>query len=401
MPETFRTRFDDVAREYRSAAFRAYIDTPPRSFKESPTTREYVDVTEEELASLLIPDSTETQVQEIEGDVAIVDSRVVVKNGHGAYVSGLKETLADNPGMIPEAVLSATGKDRAEYLINSCWENGAFMRVDDSTHEFRISVTETSNRKSLALKSVIVVGNDCNVDIDYRCVSDSATGSVHGKTLYLFIGRRSRVNFTYLQEKSSSVTDLTFVRSFLSDYAEFRIFHVNRGSLKTIFSNESLMEGDGSDFRTFGVSFSDGVQRMDIRDSSFQTGKSTYADIQVRGAVSGGSVTMHRGNIDIEEQSVLSNGFYDSRILLLSKDGYANSKPGLIIRNSNTRSKHGSAISSIDEEQVLYLQSRGIGKKLARSMITEGFLGFSVEKSGNEFLMGKVHEFAQALISND
>ncbi|MCL5437736.1 MAG: SufD family Fe-S cluster assembly protein, partial [Candidatus Thermoplasmatota archaeon] len=84
-----------------------------------------------------------------------------------------------------------------------------------------------------------------------------------------------------------------------------------------------------------------------------------------------------------------------------SKDGYANSKPGLIIRNSNTRSKHGSAISSIDEEQVLYLQSRGIGKKLARSMITEGFLGFSVEKSGNEFLMGKVHEFAQALISND
>ena len=161
------------------------------------------------------------------------------------------------------------------------------------------------------------------------------------------------------------------------------------------------MNGEGSDFRTQGVSFTDGSQAMDIRDSSFQLGKGTYADIQVRGAVSGNSVTMHRGNIDIEEESIQSNGFYDSKILLLSEGGYANSKPGLIIKNNNTKSKHGSAISNIDEDQILYLRSRGIDRETAESMIMDGFLSVSVEKSGNKLLMEKVHEFAEAVIAND
>ena len=121
------------------------------------------------------------------------------------------------------------------------------------------------------------------------------------------------------------------------------------------------------------------------------------ADIQVRGVVTGKSSTIHRGNVDIELESVNSTGFYDSRILLLSKDGYANSKPGLQIKNANTRSKHASAISSVDSEQILYLESRGIGKDDATSLITGGFIGSLIERSKNEKFRASVEKYAEGI----
>jgi Fe-S cluster assembly protein SufD len=80
---------------------------------------------------------------------------------------------------------------------------------------------------------------------------------------------------------------------------------------------------------------------------------------------------------------------------LLSKEGYANSKPALIIRNNNTRSKHGSAISSVDKEQILYLESRGIDEKTATTLITGGFIESIIEKSNNKKFVETVQEYSK------
>ena len=400
--ETLKTKFNDAAYEYRVNAFRSFLQSPTRDYKESPTTKEYVDLTGEELDTLLYNDDFASgSFSDPDAHITVLDSTVSWKETAGIRISDMKTAMEEFPDLFGQTIFKVTGNDRSEYLINATWENGYFVNVPENTRNVRLVISEKSERKSLSLKSVIVVGDDCTVDITEKCLSDASEKAVHGKTVYIFIGKRSKVNFNYLQQKSREVVDLTFIKSVLEDYAEFKIFHVNSGGSKVIFANESIMNGEGSDFRTQGVSFTDGSQAMDIRDSSFQLGKGTYADIQVRGAVSGNSVTMHRGNIDIEEESIQSNGFYDSKILLLSEGGYANSKPGLIIKNNNTKSKHGSAISNIDEDQILYLRSRGIDRETAESMIMDGFLSVSVEKSGNKLLMEKVHEFAEAVIAND
>jgi Fe-S cluster assembly protein SufD len=401
-PDLLKFRFNDSAYEYRVESFKAFLRAPPKKHKESPTTSDYVSISDEDLDRLLSQDATETVVAgNYESDISVIDGTVTAVSHDDVYFGDMRSAMETFPDIFRDLVYKEIGNDRMENLINAAWENGFFIKVPDSSRGLNISIVESSDRHSLSLKSVILVGDDSSVDITHSCYSNASPGSVHGKTVYLFIGKRSKVRFNYLQEKSKSITDLTYVKSFLSDYAEFKIFHVNRGSEKVVFANESIMRGEGSDFRTFGVSFTDGRQEMDIRDSSFQIGKNAYADVQVRGAVSGESKTMHRGNIDIEEQSILSNGFYDSKILLLSEQGYANSKPALIIKNNNTKSKHGSAISSIDEDQILYLRSRGIDSDMAKSMITEGFLGYSMERSGNDMLMKKVHDFAQAMMSDE
>ena len=407
--EDMKLRLNDSAYEYRVRSLKAYLNTPVRDYKESPTTKDYVQITQDDIDRLVNPS---TPSDPLIPEIKLEESDIVLVNGHvdsmgdnlgkdGVIADGILNVINDNTSLSEKYITSRMGRDRIEHLINATFSDGILIYIPPGLkRNFKITDYESS-ADSTSSKIVIACGEESSVTVSFTAYSIGSGNGVHGKNIYLHLGRRSKLKFEYIQEKEKSVTDITFVRSFLEDFAEFKIFHINRGSSKTLFSNESEMYGEGSDFRTYGVSFSGGDQKMDIRDSSFQVGTGCNADIQVRGAVTGKSSTLHRGNIDIEAESINSTGFYDSKILLLSKEGYANSKPALMIKNANTKSKHGSAISDVDEDQILYLRSRGIDSGTARAMIMEGFLGAPMEKSSDDFLMKKVHEFARDVIGND
>ena len=403
--DVIKKRFNDSSFEYRAHCFREFLKSPVRTFKESPTIKDYVPLDEDDLNNLLLDyeEYAELPDNNVEADILFVNDHIesVSENlkGRGVKVQDLLSVASETSHPLREYIYAYFGLDREEFLINATWKNGYLIYIPDGVSNLEISVvvlTDSSNPS--VLKNLIVVGNDSNCVIKDKYVNYSAGKSVHGKTVYMHIGKRSHLSYHYIQEKNADVTDLTFVKSFLEEFSEFTFYHVNRGGSRVIFSNLSYMKGEGSNFKTFGVSYSDNDQRFDIRDSSFQTGKACNADIQVRGVVKGKSLTIHRGNIDIEEMSVKSTGFYDSRILLLSKDGYANSKPGLIIRNNDTKSKHASAISSLDKEQIFYLRSRGIPEKLAKSLMTEGFLLANLEKSNDLEMEEKVHRYSEEIL---
>ena len=408
--QMLKTRFSgatDSAFEFRSAAFREFARTPLRSYKESPTRKEYVEFTENDLQELVsvsgsaVPDEkisfdSKTNVRFRDDSLDFISPELEKK---GVIIMDLARAIREHPDIANTFIFSFQGSDREEYLINSAWGGGYLIYIPQGLRDLKLDVQNLSFAgASSVTKNVIVCSEDASVDITDSYESYGSGSGIHGKVVYIFGAPRSKIQYNYAQEKSESVSDISFVKSFLEDYSEFTFYHVNKGGSRVLFSDLSYLKGEGSSFRTFGVSYSNGSQLMDIRDSSFQTGISTNVDIKVRGVVRGSSLTIHRGNVDIEEQSVKSTGFYDSKILLLSKDGYANSKPALIIKNSNTKSKHGSAISSLDKEQITYLRSRGISEKLARSMITEGFLLTSLEQSGSEKLINSLERYAREIL---
>ncbi len=405
--ESVKSLFDDGAYDYRVNAFKEFLSAPVRDYKESPTTREYVDITTQDLEKLISPEQpSETGNSGKTGDcdIRVINAGISYVNPalekDGVMVNSISSLIQENPELAHKYIFRNSGRDRIEKLINASWVDGIFVMIPENASADITLRQESDASYSHSMKTVFVCGRESRCRIrDYYGSTGQGT-AVQGRNIYIYVEEGSRLDYEYVQEKSHEVTDMAFVRSFLEDYAEFSIYHVSRGGSRVLFQNESELNGRGSDFRTYGVSFSNGSQRMDIRDSSFQVGTACNADIQVRGAVSGQSSTIHRGNVDIEADSVKSTGFYDSRILLLSREGHANSKPGLLIKNSDTKSKHGSAISDVDEEQIFYLRTRGIDSNMARAIVMEGFLGSPVEKSSDKELIRKVQEYSRELLQN-
>jgi Fe-S cluster assembly protein SufD len=66
--------------------------------------------------------------------------------------------------------------------------------------------------------------------------------------------------------------------------------------------------------------------------------------------------------------------------MLLSTDARADSIPMLEIEANDVRCTHGSTTSSVDTEELFYLQSRGLPRDEAYRLIVEGFFSPVVDR---------------------
>jgi Fe-S cluster assembly protein SufD len=402
--EILKSKISDPSFDYRKESMLRFLKSPVRDYKESPTVKDYVEVTDLELIRMATGNysASRTDQQNSRADIIVSGNAFIMRKGKSAQfeVDHLSDALS-NSSQIRNKVESFFGNEREEHLINSSWQGGLFIKTQ-SDISLSISI-ETSIRasESGSQKDFVWIGRNTKLVLSDIRTSEGSGNGVQGRNIYFYLEDGANLDYHYMQDKADGVFDITFIRTFGEKNTLGTIYHINHGAGKVLFQNESNQMGDQSDYKVFGVSFSSGKQKIDIRDSSFQVGKHTNADIHVRGVVTGESSTIHRGNIDIELESTKSTGFYDSRIVLLSKLGYANSKPALMIKNNDTRSKHGSAISSIDKEELTYIRSRGISEKDAKSMISAGFVGSMIERANNTKFTEMVDRFAHELIIDE
>ncbi len=393
---TLNERFKQFDIEYRKQAYIYYLKYPDPPYKESPDRKEYVHITEDELERMAYGELSisvkKDEKIDSDFDLIVTDSEFKIKNKRkDVYISNMDNAFTEKRELFDKYVDGEFGEYNREYLINFSYENGYFIYVpDDTTAELKIESLQDSN-SSFTFKNVIIIGRNSNVEITDIYEKNNVGKGVHGRNIYLFCEENSRVTYNYIQNEGKDITNLTYVRPTLYRNSEIKIIDVNIGSRKVFYNHESKMY-DNTTMKSYGINVSKGLQEMDIWDSSLQYGKYSNCDINIKGVVFDHSSTMHRGNIDIEPEGIKSTGFYGSAILLMSENGKGNSKPALLIKNNDTKSKHSSSISSLDPEQVFYLRSKGLNEKESEKLIIEGFIGYINDITNNTFLKDSINK---------
>jgi Fe-S cluster assembly protein SufD len=102
--------------------------------------------------------------------------------------------------------------------------------------------------------------------------------------------------------------------------------------------------------------------------------ESTTSNLLVKSILTQGSRFIYNGAIRVEESGQKTDAYQRNENLLLSQDAYAESKPSLEILADDVRCTHGATIGTLDDEQLWYLQSRGISWPIGKRLIVEGFL---------------------------
>ena len=86
------------------------------------------------------------------------------------------------------------------------------------------------------------------------------------------------------------------------------------------------------------------------------------------------SSSFYYGDVTIHKDAVYSEASQSHYALLLSKNARAYALPSLQAKQNDIICTHGSAIGRLDEEQMWYLQSRGLEEKKAERLLVEAFL---------------------------
>ena len=92
-----------------------------------------------------------------------------------------------------------------------------------------------------------------------------------------------------------------------------------------------------------------------------------------KGILDGKSRAVFNGKVFVRHGAQKTDAMQTNKNLLLSREARVDTKPQLEILADDVKCAHGAAVGQIDEDELFYLQTRGIHGELARNLLTYGF----------------------------
>ena len=162
------------------------------------------------------------------------------------------------------------------------------------------------------------------------------------------------------------------------------------------------LSGPGAEGRLYGLSFADAGQHLESQVYLHHKGPHTVGDVLYKGALQGQSArSVWIGDVLIGPDATGTDSYEANRNLVLTDGARADSIPNLEIETGDIQGAgHASATGRFDDEQLFYLQARGITKDEARRLVVLGFLTEIVQRIGipeleTELIEAIEHELAE------
>lgn len=92
-----------------------------------------------------------------------------------------------------------------------------------------------------------------------------------------------------------------------------------------------------------------------------------------KGILDGKSRAVFNGKVFVRHGAQKTDAMQTNKNLLLSNEARVDTKPQLEILADDVKCAHGAAVGQIDEDELFYLETRGIHHDLARNLLTYGF----------------------------
>ena len=148
---------------------------------------------------------------------------------------------------------------------------------------------------------------------------------------------------------------------------------VETGSAITWKYPSCILQGDNSIGEFYSVALTNHAQQADTGTKMIHLGKNTRSTIISKGISAGRSNNSYRGLVKIMPKAEGARNYTQCDSMLIGSKCGANTFPYIEVLNNNSRVEHEASTSKISEDQLFYLQQRGISQEDAVSLIINGF----------------------------
>src|SRR3954464_13443730 len=149
---------------------------------------------------------------------------------------------------------------------------------------------------------------------------------------------------------------------------------VETGSAITWKYPSCILQGDNSVGEFYSVALTNHFQQADTGTKMIHIGKNTKSTIVSKGISAGFGQNTYRGLVKILPKAENARNYTQCDSLLLGDKCGAHTSPYIEVMNNTARVEHEATTSKISEEQLFYLQQRGIGQEDAVSLIITDFV---------------------------
>ena len=294
------------------------------------------------------------------------------ENDSNAFLAKIKKTKLANH---PSTNLSiACTPSIVKVTINKEFKSNKVLEIIYSGGD-----NNTSTHPVLFLK----VDKNCNVSI---IETFKHSGTLIMPLQLIEIDESASINSIKIFDDDIDCFNLSAHFVTLAEKSIYKSFSLVKGSKFTRSETHAHFNGEEADMTLNGVYLSGGAQHHDLTTAIYHDVPNCVSRQIVRGVLGGESTGVFQGKVRVAPDAQKSDGQQMSKALLLSDKALANAKPELEIYADDVICAHGATVGELEDDQLFYLNSRGIPMNLARKMLTEAFLDDIITKSvDNDF----------------
>jgi len=223
--------------------------------------------------------------------------------------------------------------------------------------------------------TLIIVDEEAELHYIEGCSSPRySTASLHAGCVELHILPGAKMTYSSIENWSKNVYNLNTKRALVHKNASVRWLNGNMGSCVTMLYPCSVLIGEGAHSESLGIAFAGKGQNQDTGSKVIHAAAHTTSLIQSKSISKDGGISTYRGLVKVMAKAGNTKAHVCCDALLLDNACTSNTYPSMDIKNKTGEIAHEATVSKIGEEQLFYLQSRGMNSKQALQMIVSGFI---------------------------
>jgi Fe-S cluster assembly protein SufD len=229
-------------------------------------------------------------------------------------------------------------------------------------------------------------------------ILDHKGSAVLGENVEIIVGDEAEITVISIQDWDTESVHNSAQFAKLGRNSKLRHMVVSLGGKTLRVSTSAEFTQPGGDVELLGMYFADAGQYIENRLYVDHAVPNCKSRVTYKGALQGDKAhTVWVGDVLIRMAAEGTDTYELNRNLLLTDGARADSVPNLEIETGKIEGAgHASASGRFDDEQLFYLQARGINEREARRLVVRGFLNEIIQKIGNEEIESRLSASIEA-----
>jgi Fe-S cluster assembly protein SufD len=223
---------------------------------------------------------------------------------------------------------------------------------------------------------------------DSTVVIDLRGSGTYADNIEFVVGDAARLTVVWIADWAADMVHVSAQHARLGRDAVLRHVAVTLGGEVVRMAVTVRYDAPGGDAELLGLYFADTGQHLESRLLVDHSQPNCRSNVLYKGALQGDpdskkpdAHTVWVGDVLIRAEATGTDTFEINRNLVLTDGARADSVPNLEIETGEiVGAGHASATGRFDDEQMFYLQARGIPEEQARRLVVRGFFGEIISK---------------------
>ncbi len=282
-----------------------------------------------------------------------------------------------------------TADNKFSALNSAVFSGGSFIYVPPGvkvSHPLQAYFRINAENFGQFERTLIIVDEGAEVTYMEGCTAPKfTTSTLHSAVVELVALKNAKIQYITVQNWAPNVFNLVTKRGVAHEGAEIKWIDCNIGSRLTMKYPGVVLKGRKARGEVISIALANDGQHQDTGAKMIHAADETTSTIISKSISVGEGRSTYRGVVHIPKHLKGCKNNTECDALLINTNSRTDTYPAITVKGDGNYVQHEASVSKVNEEQIFYMQQRGLTEAEAMSLAVNGFVNDLVRQFPMEY----------------